>query len=266
MGCAQRKLKMADENNDGQAGSSGSDDARSKLSAITQAAEAEAAAAALAAETRAEELKAQSSDANNKDSEMIAKLVQERLDKELATIKKSLDGAYKQRDESLAKIAAFEAKEREANLKRLQDEGKHKEAYELQLAEERAKNDALSKRNTELSRDVNVRDALRSFTFRNDKAADMAFKEITSNLVQDANKQWIHRSGVSIREYCEAFSKDEDQSFLFKAKANSGSGTSSSTSGSGTPSDNGKPKSLFAMSQADVLKLAAEGKLPRQRA
>ena len=197
------------------------------------------------------------------DSELIAKIVKERLDTELANIKSKLDGAYKQRDEFQAKAAALEAKEREATLKRLSEEGKYKEAYEMQLAEERAANAALAKRNTELSRDVSVRESLRNMSFRNDKAANMAFQEITSNLVQDENKQWVHRSGISVKEYCEAFSKDEEQSFLFKAKPNTGGGTSASNSGNGTPGDN-KPKSLFAMSQADVLKLAAEGKLPKK--
>ena len=191
------------------------------------------------------------------DSELIAKIVKERLDTELANIKSKLDNAYKQRDEVQAKLAATEAKEREATLKKLSEEGKFKEAYEIQLAEERAANAALAKRNTELSRDVSVRESLRSLSFRNDKAANMAFQEITSNLVQDENKQWVHRSGISVKEYCDAFSKDEEQSFLFKAKVNSGAGTTASNGGASIPD---KPKSIFAMSQADVIKMATEGK------
>ena len=228
-----------------------------KVADAVKAAEASAEAEMKAASDRAEAARS----AGNGDSELIQKLVKERLDAELANIKGKLDGAYKQRDEYQSKIAAYEAKEREATLKRLAEEGKYKEAYEMQLAEERAANAALAKRNTELSRDVSVREALRNMSFRNDKAAQMAFQEITSNLVQDEHKQWVHRSGISVREYCDAFSKDEDQSFLFKAKANSGAGTAASTSGNGSPADSAKSKSLFAMSQAEVLKLAAEGKL-----
>ena len=231
----------------------------SKVAEAVKAAEATADAEMKAAAERAEAVKAAS--AANGDSELIQKLVKERLDAELANIKGKLDGAYKQRDEMQAKVAAFEAKEREATLKRLAEEGKYKEAYEMQLAEERAANAALAKRNTELSRDVSVREALRNMSFRNDKAAQMAFQEITSNLVQDEHKQWVHRSGISVREYCDAFSKDEEQSFLFKAKSNSGAGISANSSGSGTPADSNQKKSLFAMSQADVLKMAAEGKL-----
>ena len=193
-----------------------------------------------------------------KDADLVSKLVREKLEQELSPIKGKLDAAFKQRDEALQKIAEFERKEKEATLKRLEEEGKHKEAFEMRLSEERAEKESLKKRVTELSRDVAVRDALKSMTFRNDKAAEMAFKEIITNLVQTDDEKWVHRSGVSIRDYCEAFSKDDEQSFLFKAKTSSGAGTGSSkdTGGSGT----GK-KSLFDMSQAEVLKLAAEGKI-----
>ena len=249
---------MADENNSGMTAEEAAAAEAKKVNDATKAAEQAAAEATKAAEAAAEAAKAASPGTTKADSDMIAKLVQDRLDAELAGIKKSLDGAYKQRDEGLAKIAAFETKEKEATLVRLKEEGKHKEAFELQLAEERAANAALMKRNTELSRDVNVRDALRGFTFRNDKAADMAFREITSNLVQNEHKEWIHRSGISIRDYCEAFSKDEEQSFLFKAKTNSGGGAAPQVGG--TPPVNDKPKSLFAMPQAEVIRMAAEGK------
>jgi len=196
------------------------------------------------------------------DSELVAKLVKERLDAELAGIKTSLNNAYAARDALQAKLAKIEAEEREANLKRLAEEGKHKEAYEIQLAEERAANAALAKRNTELSRDVTVREAIRELQFRSGKAATMAFQEITSNLVQDENKQWVHRSGVSIREYVDAFAKDEEQSFLFKAKVSSGAGTSSAT---GAAPQAAAPTSLFKMSQEEVLRLAVEGKLPPKK-
>lgn len=232
-----------------------------KAAAEAKAAEVAANEAIKAAELKAEADRKAASGTSKADSDMIAKLVQDRLDAELSTIKKSLDNAYKQRDEALSKIAAQEAKEKEANLKKLEEEGKHKEAYELRLAEEKAKNEALQRRNTELSRDVSVRDALKSLTFRNDKASDMAFREITSNLVQNEQGQWVHRSGISVKDYCDAFSKDEDQAFLFKTKPNTGGGSSSSNSGNGTAADSGKPKSLFAMSQAEVIKLASEGKL-----
>ena len=196
-----------------------------------------------------------------KDADLVSKLVSDKLDSTLKPIKEKLDSAFKQRDDALARLAILEQKEKEANLKQMEAEGKWKEAADLRLAEEKAKNAALEKQNTELSRDVAVRDALKSYTFRNDKAADMAFREITSNLVQNDQRQWVHRSGVSIRDFCDAFSKDEEQSFLFKAKPNSGAGTTGSGAGNtGNAGDTNKNASLFKKSQAEVLKMAAEGK------
>lgn len=239
---------MAEENDN----NSGSDDAVAAAEIAAKAA-SDAAIAEAAAKLAKPKLSAE-------DQTLVEKLVQERLDADLAKIKKSLDGAYQQRDELKAKVIAFEAKEREMTLKRLNEEGKFKEAYELQLSEERAANAALAKQNMELSRDVSVREALRSYAFKNDKAAEMAFKEITSNLVQNESKQWVHRSGITVKEYCDAFSKDEDQSFLYKVKTNSGAGVAATTSGSGNPNSTNKPTSLFNLPQAEVLKMAAEGK------
>ena len=200
---------------------------------------------------------------NTGDSELVSRLVQSRLDVELASIKSNLDKAYAQRDEFRSKLAAAEAKDKADKLARLTEEGKFKEAYELQLSEERAANAELARRNTELTRDVSVRESLRSLQFRNDKAAQMAFQEITSNLVQNDKKQWVHRSGISVKEYCESFANDEDQQFLFKAKVNSGGGTSAT--GNGSPVVSAKPKSIFDMSQAEVLQMAAAGKLDKPR-
>ena len=192
---------------------------------------------------------------DNKDSELIAKIVQEKLDASLVDIKGKLDNAFAARDEALRKVAEFEAKEKEANIKRLEEEGKHKEVFELKLAEERAAKEVLAKKVTELSRDVSVRDALKGFSFRNDNASEMAYREIIGQLVQNEQGSWVHRSGVSIKEFAEAFSKGEEHSFLFKPKASSGAGTTQSTS-----TASGEVKSLFQLPQADVLKMAAEGK------
>lgn len=230
--------------------------------AATKAAEEAAAAAIKAAEEEAQKARDASKSIDQRDKDMIEKLVQDRLDVQLAGIKKSLDSAYKQRDEAAAKLAALEAKEKEANFKKLEEEGRLKEAYEGRLAEARAQLEIARKQNVELSRDVTVREALKGYSFRNDKASEMAFKEITATLVQNEQGQWVHRSGISVKDYCEAFSKDEEQSFLFKNKPNSGAGTSATSSGSGTPATE-KPKSLFDLPQAEVIKMAAEGKLGR---
>jgi hypothetical protein len=193
--------------------------------------------------------------------EMIEKAVQARLEESLKDIKGKLDKAYGARDETLKELATYKQKEKEAELQRLQEEGKHKEAYELQLAEIKAEKEALEKRNVELTRDRDVQSALSGYQFRNEKAVEMARKEVIAQLVQNESGIWVHKSGVSIKDFIKAFSESEDNSFLFKAKVSNGSG---STGSSSTNTNNSSSKSLFEMSQEEVLKLASEGKLPRR--
>lgn len=187
----------------------------------------------------------------------IDKIVQEKIEEQLKDIKSKLDKAYGSRDEALAKVKEFEKKEREAELKRLQEEGKHKEAYEMQLAEERAARTAAEKRNVELTRDIDVRSALTSQPFRSDNAMEMAYREIVGQLVQNEQGVWVHKTGLSIRDYVKAFADNESNSFLFKVKASSGSGSS----GVSTTNNTSEKKSLFAMSQDEVLEMARKGKL-----
>jgi hypothetical protein len=188
----------------------------------------------------------------------VAALVQAGIDEALKDIKAKLDKAYGARDEAMAKVKTFEQKEREAELKRLQEEGKHKEAFEMQLAEERAAREALEKRNTELTRDLEVKNALAGYDLRSEKAFDMAYREVTEQLVRNDQGVWVHKSGVSVKEFLKTFAENSDNSFLFKAKVSTGGGSSTTK----TSSTSSKPKSLFEMSQAEVLQMAREGKLP----
>lgn len=208
----------------------------------------------------------QNNDQNNNqaptvDKALIDKLVQEGIDNALKDIKTKLDKSYEARDAALAKVKEYEQKDREAELKRLQEEGKHKEAFEMQLAEERAKREALEKRNVELTRDIDVRNALASHPFRNDNASEMAYREIVGQLVQNEHGVWVHKSGVSVKDFVKSFAEHSDNEFLFKPKVNSGSGSGGSKAGDNS---SGEKKSLFNMSQEEVLKLAREGKLPKR--
>ena len=188
----------------------------------------------------------------------IEALIQERLNEALKDVKAKLDKAYGARDEALTKVKEFEQKEREAELKRLQDEGKHKEVFEMQLAEERAAREAAEKRNVELTRDIDVRNALAAHPFRNENASEMAYREIVGQLVRNDQGVWVHKSGSSIKDFVTAFAGDDVNSFLFKPKTSSGTGSSGAK-----PTDtSGEKKSLFSMSQDEVLKMAREGKLP----
>jgi len=191
------------------------------------------------------------------DSTDIDAKIREAVEAQLKDIKSKLDSAYSQRDEALRKLADSEAEKKAAIKKQLEDEGKHKELMELQLAEERAARESAEKRNTELSRDLVVRQRLANLEFRSDKAGDVAFREIIATLVKGEDGNWKTSTGKSIEDAVIEFGKDEANAFLFKVKANNGSGVNNPS----TPSDGSSKKSLFAMSQSEVLKLAAEGKL-----
>lgn len=188
----------------------------------------------------------------------IDKLVQAKVEEQLKDIKGKLDKAYGTRDETLKRLAEYEQREKEAELKRLQEEGKHKEAFELQLAEAKAQTEALQKRNVELTRDIDVRNALGSLDFRNESATEMAFREIVGQLVQNDTGSWSTRSGMSIKDFARTFSENPENEFLFKPKTSSGGGSSPTK----PTSESNKP--LLSMSQEEILKLAAEGKLPRR--
>jgi len=186
----------------------------------------------------------------------VARLISEQVDTKLADIKEKLNKSYTERDEANRKATEAETALKAANIKRLEDEGKHKEALELKLADADAKITSLTKHNTELTRDNSVRNELSGLDFRSTTAYDMAFKTLTQELVMDDKGQWTHRSGVSIREFVSDYAKGEEQQFLFKPKANSGNGTSKPAD---TNIDTSKGKSLFAMSQADVIKMYEKG-------
>jgi len=193
-----------------------------------------------------------------KEQDSIEKLVEQRVAESLKELKDKLDDSYKKRDDALKRVAEIEQRQKEEHLKRLEEDGKHKEILELKLAEANAKSETLQKRNTELARDVKVRSQLSSLQFRNDRAVEIAYKEIVGTLVQDEAGNWKHETGVSIEDYVQAFSKDEENAFLFKVKANSGGGTTTSGQGAGTST---KKNSLFDYSQEEIIKMAREGKL-----
>lgn len=192
--------------------------------------------------------------------EDIDKLVQQKVAESLKDIKAKLDNAYSARDEAFKRVADFEQKEREAELARLKEEGKHKEAYELQLAQERAKIETLERRNIELTRDIEVKNVLGALPFKNEAAATIAYKMVVADLVQNESGTWVHKTGSSIDDYVKQFA--EVNNFLFEQKISTGPGVTAvkPSTASSSPS-----KSIFSMTQEEVLKLAAEGKLSKNR-
>jgi cation transport regulator ChaB len=186
------------------------------------------------------------------------------VDAKLKEVKEKLDGAYTKRDEALKKVAEFEAKEREAELARLKEAGKHHEAFEIERATLQAEKEALEKRNIELTRDNDVRMALNGLdkSFRNEKAVKVAFREISDELVKNDKGEWLHKSGATIEAFVKTFSDDETNGYLFKVVTSSGGDLGGNKNNN---NDGKKVTSLFAMKGSEVLQLAKEGKLPNQR-
>lgn len=197
-------------------------------------------------------------DANHPDVKvLIAAAVKDAL----ADFKVKIEKAYQQRDAAQTRVAELEAKDQQREIEALKAAGKDREAFEMELAALRAQNNELAVRNTTLARDNLIKSELGAFTFRNKKAAELALSEITAQMIKGDDGNWTHKSGQPIEAAVQAFAEDKENGFLFKAKANNGNGDDVNSK----PLDTSpKGKSLFDLSQADVMKLAEQGKL-RQR-
>jgi len=183
--------------------------------------------------------------------------IEQAVNERLSQMKSNMDRMVKERDEALKKAAEIEQQQKEAAIKRLEEEGKLQEALEMKLAEANAKLKVFEEENTKLNRDNVVNSQLGGLEFRNERSRQMAYRDIVEQLVQNEDGIWVHKSGTSIQEFVDSYSKSEDNSFLFRVKTNSGGGT---TTPSGV-SDTTEKKTLSQMSQAEVLALAAKGQL-----
>jgi len=179
--------------------------------------------------------------------------VQDRLQQ----MKQNMDRMVRERDEALKKAAEVEQAQKAAEIERLEAEGRLKEALEMKLAEANAKLKVFEEENTKLNRDNVVNTQLATLEFRNERSRQMAQRDIVEQLVQNENGAWVHKSGSSIQEFIDSYSKSEDNSFLFRVKANSGAGTSTPSA----PSQTDVTKSLSEMTSEEVLAMAAKGQL-----
>jgi hypothetical protein len=102
-----------------------------------------------------------------------------------------------------------------------------------------------------------VNTQLATLEFRNERSRQLAQRDIVEQLVQNENGAWVHKTGSSIQEFIDSYSKSEDNSFLFRVKANSGAGTATPSA----PSQTDVPKSLSEMTSEEVLAMAAKGQL-----
>jgi competence protein ComGC len=188
----------------------------------------------------------------------IEKLVSERVAQQLKDIKEKLDKAYTARDEAQKEAANIKKEKETFELEKLKSEGKVKEALEKEIASLQADNAALNDQVTKLTRDNELSTVLSTYEFRSDSARKMTITAIKRELVKDESGVWKHSSGTSIEEYCKSFFEAADNEFLLKPKENSGGGFNKVNKGIT------QAKSLKDLSQTEVLKLIADGKLSRK--
>ena len=178
----------------------------------------------------------------------------------LKDIKDKLNKAYESRDSALAKVKEMEAAARTAEIERLKAEGKAVEALEAELANARAELKAAQDTAIQRTRDLELDRALGALPFRNTRSKSIAFNELISGLVQNAEGAWVDKSGKSLEQLAKDFQDDPDNSMLFKVVQSSGSGSSTSTS---APANT--PKPLSQMSQAEVMEKVRKGTLRAKR-
>ena len=190
------------------------------------------------------------------DSAELNKIIQARVEEELSGIKEKLNSAYSQRDEAVAKAVSFEEEKKALTISRLEEEGKHKEVADMKISEMTAKLEARDRQITELTRDSAVRDALKGLDFRNDTAADFAYRDVVDQLIQNENGQWVHRTGSSIKDFIDSFRKDDDKEFLFRPKQSSGTGQQAQSVATGGFDSS---KSMADMTNDEIMAAAAAG-------
>jgi len=179
------------------------------------------------------------------------------IEERLAKMKANMDRMSKERDDALKAKVEIEKAKKESEIARMKEDGKIQEALEMELAEARTKLELYQSDITSLRRDGVVNDVLAGLDFRSDKSREMARREIVDSLVQGEDGSWVHSSGTSIKEFVDAYSKSDDNSFLFRVKSNTGAGTSTPAGASTTDTK----KSIGEMSTQEILALAAKGQL-----
>jgi hypothetical protein len=201
-------------------------------------------------------------------------LIETRVQERLAPIKGKLDNVYQERDTLNAeqaalkeKLEAYEEEQRQAAIKKLEEEGKLKEAYEARLADERSKRETAEREKSQLereralaSRDKELTMALAGLEFKSTKAHNTVLVELREQFSQDDKGLWIHSSGKPLEQVIRDYRQDPDNDYLFKPTTSAGfsQGNSSST----TTSTSTKVGDL---AQNELLAKIKSGEIRRQR-
>lgn len=192
-------------------------------------------------------------------------LIEAQAASQLKEIKDKLDGAFSQRDKAVKDLSDAKKAASDAEAARLEKEGKLTEAMQVritQLEAEKAEAERikleLEARNTELTRDSQIEGYLSVADFKNAKAKNSALREIRDMVSKNDKGQWVGENNVPLVDVIKSFLIDADNAFLLKTVAQSGSGVSDFKGKTDAP---GRTKKLSEMTQAEVIKLAQEGRL-----
>jgi chaperonin cofactor prefoldin len=188
-------------------------------------------------------------------SEVLEQAVLERL----TPIKTKLDGAFKERDTLARELAEMKEASKRAEIERLEKDGKQLEAAQMRINELEGRLSAINKANDELTRDRLLNESTAHLEFRNEAARKMAMNDILSQVVKNDLGEWVHLSGRPMRDFIEAFAKDDDKSFLFKPKPSSGSSMTGGTPPK-APASELMTKPLSKMSSEEIMQAAAAGR------
>lgn len=168
--------------------------------------------------------------------EEIDAMIEAKVQERLAPIKGKLDNVYQERDslqaereEIKAKLDKIEEENRQIEIKKLEEEGKLKEAYEARLADERTKREEAERNTVKLEREraIALRDkelttALAGLEFKSAKAQTTALNELREEFSQGADGLWKHSSGKSLDQVIKDYRQDPDNDYLFKPKTSAG--------------------------------------------
>jgi len=219
---------------------------------------------------RVEELKAKSDSEDDddgfKENPDFQKILEERIKQELKPMKENMNRMAKERDEAQKEAAKLKEKRRAEEIQSLEEAGKHEEAFKARITDLEAERDGLKDQLTNLTRNQTLNDALGTIEgkeFRHARAKEMAFETILPQLVQDKDGQWMHKSGVSIKDYVSTFVNSDDYEFLFKKPQNQGAGVNNSGKEPGGM-DLGKDGIRGIRDPQKLMQLAAQGKLGKK--
>ena len=194
-------------------------------------------------------------DEKKPDDQEVRRLAEQIAAENLQEIKKKLDDAYARRDEALAKAEELARKSREQELAALEASGKTTEALQARLKDSEAAVARLTAELVSLKRDGKVSSLLDGVDFANARSRTIAASQIAGELTQDAQGNWVHRTGLDLQSFVKTFVADPDNAFLLKPKSNTGAGLPAGSSGGTTT------KRLSEMTTQELLEAAQQGRL-----